>query len=147
MHGYWHKRDSRRNAFVTVTGSEAYSVAQTVLLPSLKPAQPHTLPCGRLRRVGCLSVPPDDKVSTCADLAINCPAYTCCQLGRNVEAGKRQAASNATRRRSIEDPAWTPDGAESLSALLTPARFRLLGSFSTLLRSSPVVGVPSSGKI
>jgi hypothetical protein len=32
-----------------------------------------------------------------------------------------------TRRRSIEDPAWTPDGAESLSALVTPARFRLLG--------------------
>jgi hypothetical protein len=62
-----------------------------------------------------------------ADLAINCPAYTCRQLGRNVEAGKRQAASNATRRRSIEDPAWTPDGAESLSALVTPARFRLLG--------------------
>jgi hypothetical protein len=31
-----------------------------------------------------------------ADLAINCPAYACRQLGRNVEAGKRQAASNAT---------------------------------------------------
>jgi drug/metabolite transporter (DMT)-like permease len=61
------------------------------------------------------------------DLAINCPAYTCRQLGRNVEAGKRQAASNATRRRSIEDPAWTPDGAESLVALVTQARFRILG--------------------
>jgi class 3 adenylate cyclase len=32
-----------------------------------------------------------------------------------------------TRRRSIEDPAWTPDGAESLFALVTPARFRILG--------------------
>jgi hypothetical protein len=62
-----------------------------------------------------------------ADLTINCPAYACRQLGRNVEAGKRQAASNATRRRSIEDPAWIPDGAESLFALVTPARFRILG--------------------
>ena len=50
-----------------------------------------------------------------------------CQLGRNVEAGKRQAASNATRLRSIEDPAWTPDGAESLSVPVTPARFGILG--------------------
>jgi hypothetical protein len=66
-------------------------------------------------------------MTTSADLAINSPAYACRQLGRNVEAGKRQAASNATRRRSIEDPAWTPDGAESLFALVTPARFRILG--------------------
>ena len=62
-----------------------------------------------------------------SDLAINSPAYACRQLGRNVEAGKRQAASNATRRRSIEDPTWTPDGAESLFALVTLARFRILG--------------------
>ena len=41
---------------------------------------------------------------TPADLAINSPAYACRQLGRTVEAGKRQAASNATRQRSIEDP-------------------------------------------
>jgi hypothetical protein len=74
-----------------------------------------------------LVLAPRQSNSLGADLAINCPAYACRQLGRNVEAGKRQAASNATRRRSIEDPAWTPDGAESLFALVTPARFRLLG--------------------